>query len=93
MMELILQGIYHHGKSFRKLKSCLQNRRSKMRVACNIDKTDRINRTIIGSVLCIAAMFGIGKYFYIALGLALIIEGIVGWCSIPYVLSKIKRLF
>jgi hypothetical protein len=64
-----------------------------MRFACNIDKTDRINRTIIGSALCIAVLFGMGKYFYVALGLALIIEGIVGWCSIPYVLSKIKRLF
>ncbi|MCL9684560.1 YgaP family membrane protein [Legionella maioricensis] len=64
-----------------------------MRFTCNIDKTDRINRTIIGAALCIAALFGMGIYFYIALGLALIIEGIVGWCSIPYVLSKIKRLF
>lgn len=61
-----------------------------MRLTCNIDKTDRINRTIIGAALCIAALFGMGKSFYIALGLVLIIEGIVGWCSIPYVLSRIK---
>ncbi|MBN9229238.1 MAG: DUF2892 domain-containing protein [Legionella sp.] len=64
-----------------------------MKFTCNIDKTDRMNRAIIGAVLCIAALFGMGKYFYILLGLALIIEGIIGWCSIPYVLSKIKRLF
>ncbi|PJD99074.1 MAG: hypothetical protein CK426_03800 [Legionella sp.] len=64
-----------------------------MKIACNIDKTDRINRSIIGLALCIAGLIGMGKYFYVALGLALIIEGIVGWCSIPYVLSKIKRLF
>ncbi|KTD07825.1 YgaP family membrane protein [Legionella jamestowniensis] len=64
-----------------------------MKFVCNIDKTDRINRTIIGAALCIAALFGMGKNFYIFLGLALIIEGIIGWCSIPYALSKIKRLF
>ncbi|STX40762.1 Protein of uncharacterised function (DUF2892) [Legionella donaldsonii] len=64
-----------------------------MRFICNIDKTDRINRIIIGLALCIAALFGMGKYFYIALGLVLIIEGIVGWCSIPYLLGKVKRLF
>ena len=64
-----------------------------MKFVCNIDKTDRINRTIIGLALCIAALFGMGKYFYVVLGLVLIIEGIVGWCSIPYLLSKIKRLF
>lgn len=64
-----------------------------MKFACNIDKTDRINRTIIGVALCIAALSGMGKFFYIAFGLVLIIEGIIGWCSIPYVLSKIKQLF
>jgi hypothetical protein len=62
-----------------------------MPFACNIDKTDRINRTIFGVALCIAALLGMSKFFYIALGLALIIEGIIGWCSIPYILSKIKR--
>ncbi|CDZ77805.1 hypothetical protein BN59_02095 [Legionella massiliensis] len=60
---------------------------------CNIDKTDRINRSIIGALLCIAALFEMGRVFYIVLGLALIIEGIIGWCSIPFVLSKIKRFF
>ncbi|KTC84238.1 MULTISPECIES: YgaP family membrane protein [Legionella] len=64
-----------------------------MKFTCNIDKGDRINRTIIGLVLCIAALIGLGKYFYITLGLVLMIEGIVGWCSIPYISSKIKRLF
>lgn len=64
-----------------------------MKLACNIDKTDRINRAIIGAALCIAALFGMGTFFYIALGVVLIIEGIVGWCSIPYVLNKIRELF
>ncbi|CDZ78157.1 hypothetical protein BN59_02464 [Legionella massiliensis] len=43
-----------------------------MSFTCNIDKTDRINRTIIGAALCIAALFEMEKFSYIALGLALI---------------------
>ena len=58
---------------------------------CNIDKTDRINRTIIGVALCIAVLIGMGKLFFLILGLVLIIEGVIGWCSIPYLISKIRR--
>lgn len=60
-------------------------------VHCNIDKTDRINRTIIGAALCIAVLIGMGKYFFLLLGLVLMIEGVIGWCSIPYLIRKIKR--
>ena len=58
---------------------------------CNIDKTDRINRIVIGLLLCIAALVGMGKYFFMILGLVLVVEGIIGWCSIPYFISKIRR--
>ena len=58
---------------------------------CNIDKTDRINRAVIGVVLFIAALVGLGKIFFMTLGLVLVIEGTIGWCSIPYLMSKIKR--
>lgn len=58
---------------------------------CNIDKTDRINRTVIGSALCIAVLIGVGKLFFMILGLVLVIEGVIGWCSIPYLISKIYR--
>jgi hypothetical protein len=60
-------------------------------VNCNINKTDRINRTIIGAAICIAALIGLGKFFFLILGFVLIIEGVIGWCSIPYLISKIKR--
>ncbi|MDI9818974.1 MULTISPECIES: DUF2892 domain-containing protein [unclassified Legionella] len=63
-----------------------------MSFACNIDRTDRINRLIIGAGLCIAALVGAGKFFYITLGLILVIEGLIGWCSIPYFITKIKNL-
>jgi hypothetical protein len=58
---------------------------------CNIDKTDRINRAVIGLFLCIAVLIGMGKFFFLILGVILIVEGIIGWCSIPYLLGKIKR--
>lgn len=64
-----------------------------MSFTCNIDKTDRINRIIIGAGLCIAALVGLGKFFYITLGLILVLEGLIGWCSIPYFIKKFKRLF
>lgn len=58
---------------------------------CNIDKTDRINRSIIGFVICFAVMVGLSKLFLLTLGVVLIIEGLVGWCSIPYLIEKIKH--
>lgn len=59
-------------------------------VQCNIDKTDRINRMVIGLMLCIAVLIGLGKSFFILIGLILIVEGMIGWCTIPYLLKKIK---
>ena len=63
-----------------------------MAFTCNIDKTDRVNRIIIGVGIGLAALFGASKYFFIVLALILIIEGLIGWCSIPYFIMKIKRL-
>jgi len=57
---------------------------------CNIDKSDRINRSIIGAGILIAALIGASKLFFITLGLVLMVEGIIGWCSIPYLISKLK---
>jgi len=58
---------------------------------CNIDKTDRTNRIVIGALLFLAALFGMSKVFFMVVGLILIIEGLIGWCSIPYFMSKLKR--
>ncbi len=58
---------------------------------CNIDKTDRINRAIIGAILFFAALLGMSKSFFMIVGVVLVLEGWIGWCSIPYLLSKIKR--
>ena len=58
---------------------------------CNIDKTDRINRVVIGIVLFLAALIGMSKVFFMVVGLVLVIEGWIGWCSIPYLISKLKQ--
>ena len=58
---------------------------------CNIDKTDRINRVVIGIILFLAALIGMGKVFFMVVGLVLIVEGWVGWCSIPYLISQFKQ--
>jgi hypothetical protein len=59
---------------------------------CNIDKTDRINRTVIGLALCFAVLIGMSKLFFLILGIVLVIEGVIGWCSIPYIIKKVKGL-
>ncbi len=58
--------------------------------SCNIDKTDRINRSIIGLLLFFAAYFNFSLRFFMIVGLILLIEGIVGWCSIPYLIRRIR---
>jgi hypothetical protein len=57
---------------------------------CNIDKTDRMNRVVIGAILFFAALIGMSKVFFMVVGLVLVVEGLIGWCSIPYLISKIK---
>lgn len=57
---------------------------------CNIDKTDRINRSIIGAAIFLAALLDMSQLFFMILGVALVIEGVIGWCSIPYLTNKIK---
>lgn len=59
--------------------------------ACNIDKTDRINRAVIGALLFLAALIGVGKWFYMLTGIILVVEGAIGWCSIPYLMKRMKE--
>lgn len=61
-------------------------------VQCNIDKSDRRNRIVIGILLCIAAIIGMSKTFFFIVGLILIIEGYIGWCSIPFLLEKAQTM-
>ncbi len=59
---------------------------------CNIDKTDRINRIVLGVLILIGLFLGFGKLFFTVLALILIVEGLIGWCSIPLIVAKIKDL-
>ena len=60
---------------------------------CNIDKTDRINRIVIGIILFIAAVTGMSQLFFMIAGIILVIEGCIGWCSIPFLISKFSKWF
>lgn len=57
---------------------------------CNIDKTDRINRIVLGVLILVGLILGVGKVFFTILALVLIAEGLIGWCSIPLIVAKLK---
>lgn len=58
---------------------------------CNIDNTDRINRIVIGIFICLAVLLKASWVFYLCVGSILIIEGILGICYIPKIISKINK--
>lgn len=60
-------------------------------MTCNIDNTDRINRAVLGLILILAGIFDISRTFLILFGVILIIQGLIGWCSIPILLKKIIK--
>jgi hypothetical protein len=62
-----------------------------LNVSCNIDKTDRINRVVIGVFLLLGAVLGAGTLFLLIAGLVLIVEGAIGWCGIPLLIDKLKQ--
>ncbi len=59
--------------------------------SCNIDKTDRINRAIIGAFLFLGAYFELSRHAFMIIGIILLIEGLIGWCSIPYLIQRFKK--
>jgi hypothetical protein len=59
---------------------------------CNIDQADRRNRVVVGVIILLAALLGLGKIFFSIIGIALIVEGVIGWCAIPIAIEKLKEL-
>lgn len=62
-----------------------------MAIHCNIDKTDRICRSLIGFVLIIAAYCQASHLFFMLLGAVLLVQGFIGWCSVPFLLNKLGK--
>ncbi len=60
-------------------------------VTCNIDNNDRINRTVIGIILCLGVLIGMGAMFYFLVGVILIAEGALGWCGIRVLADKWRQ--
>jgi hypothetical protein len=61
-------------------------------IKCNIEKSDRINRIVLGVLVLLGLLFGMGKFFFSVLGIVMIVEGAIGWCGIPVVIDKLKQL-
>lgn len=59
-------------------------------LVCNIDKSDRTNRIVLGVILLLGALLHFGRWFFILFALVMIVEGAIGWCGIPIAVSKIK---
>lgn len=57
---------------------------------CNIDIKDRVNRTVIGIIICLGVLLSWPLYFYFLVGVILIVEGAIGWCGIPILVEKWK---
>jgi hypothetical protein len=57
---------------------------------CNIEANDRVVRVVFGAVLFIAALLGFGRVFLFLAGIALLAEGIIGWCGVPILIEKFK---
>jgi hypothetical protein len=57
---------------------------------CNIDMADRRNRVVIGVIILLAALIGFGRFFFALVGIALIVEGVIGWCAIPLIMEKLN---
>lgn len=63
------------------------------KMACNIDKSDRINRIVFGGIMVVGAILGFGQRFLFLLGVIMVIEGAIGWCGIPILVEKAKAAF
>ena len=60
-------------------------------MACNIDQSDRINRVVIGLIIFFAALTGASSLFFMAVGIIMVVQGLIGWCSLPYLTSLLKQ--
>ena len=70
--------------------SCLYITSGIWDMACNIDQTDRINRACLGALLIVSALLNFSELFYLVVGIILIGQAYIGWCSIPAILGRFK---
>lgn len=57
---------------------------------CNLQNDEKMHRMIIGAIIFLAALLGMGKVFFMVIGILLAVSGVVGWCAIPYLMSKLN---
>lgn len=61
-------------------------------INCNIDKTDKIHRLVVGVLLLLGALFDLGSGFMFFLAIILLVEGTIGKCGIPLLIAKYEEL-
>ena len=59
-------------------------------IKCNIEQSDRLNRSVIGVILILAALLNFSWIFFALVGIILVVEGAIGWCAIPHIIDKFK---
>ena len=57
---------------------------------CNLENDEKMHRIIIGVIIFLAALLGMGKIFFMVVGILLAVSGVIGWCTIPYLMSKLN---
>lgn len=57
---------------------------------CNLQNDEKMHRMIIGAIIFLAALLGMGKVFFMVVGILLAVSGVIGWCAIPYLMSKLN---
>jgi Protein of unknown function (DUF2892) len=57
---------------------------------CNLQNDEKLHRIIIGLFIFLAALIGVGKVFFMLLGIALAVSGVIGWCAIPFIIQKLN---
>jgi hypothetical protein len=56
-----------------------------------MEKSTRTAYYAIGTLLILGAVLGFHEIFAILLGIILIVEAYLGWCSIPYLMNKLGK--
>lgn len=56
----------------------------------NIEKSQKIELIVWGVLLLITVIIGISRVFSLIIGAALVVQGILGWSVVPYLIKKLN---
>jgi hypothetical protein len=56
----------------------------------NIEKMQKVELIAWGILLLIGAVFGLGKGFLFLIGVVLVVQGVLNWSVVPFLLTKLN---